>query len=427
MAEPGLFHGGTAMPNHVNHVNHESSTDSNTNAATMGMSMMIYLGMRRCMDLYIPNAVTQILQTRQTLISGADRPNAACLAVCQTVQTDYTGLYERPLAHCLPIHPIALKILIMAPSVAIAGAAGHLGQYITAAFLSPPFQDAFSRIILLSRQEHGASSPLAQYKSHEKVVFRQYDENNPGSALDGVQVLVNTIGASGHDFKEKLLRAIPGSDVRLYFPSEFGVDHYIHDFPHGEWDRKKKHDALAREIIPSVKICRVFCGLFLEDSIGPWFGLDTKHGKYESVGPASSPVSFTALGDVGRVVAQLASRPVDQIPETVHIGGDTKSVADIAKIMEQAGAGGIRVKEVDIQEYKSGAMNFTTSTDPAMFLRFLMGERKIQHTEEGVGNDNESVNPGEKVWKWKTVEDLAKETKGRPWSDFDWFGDCCNC
>ena len=117
------------------------------------------------------------------------------------------------------------EILIMAPSVAIAGAAGHLGQYITAAFLSPPFQNAFSRIILLSRQEQGASSPLAQYKSHEKVVFRQYDENNPSSALDGAQILVNTIGASGHDFKEKLLRALPGSSVHSPAPTYDCISH----------------------------------------------------------------------------------------------------------------------------------------------------------------------------------------------------------
>lgn len=65
--------------------------------------------MRRCMEVYIPNAVIQILQTRQTLISGADHPNAACLALWQTVQTEYTGLYQRPLAHCLAIYSIVLK------------------------------------------------------------------------------------------------------------------------------------------------------------------------------------------------------------------------------------------------------------------------------------------------------------------------------
>jgi len=304
--------------------------------------------------------------------------------------------------------------------VAIAGAAGHLGQHIAAAFLSAPFQDAFSRIILLSRSEQGSSSPLAKYKSHSKVIFRQYDEEDPQSALDGVQILVNAVGATGHDFKEKLLRALPGSGIRVYFPSEFGVDHYVHDFPHGEWDKKKKHDALAREIVPDVKVCRVFCGLFLEDSIGPWFGLNTKHGKYGSVGSSKSPVSFTALDDVGRSVAQLAAKPFDQIPEKVHIGGGTRSITEVAQIMEQAGAGKIEVSEVDLNEYKAETTKDISSTDPARFLRFLMGERKIEHTTQGLGNSNESVNPGEGVWKWKRMEELAKETGGRPWGDYEW-------
>ena len=305
-------------------------------------------------------------------------------------------------------------------TVAIAGAAGHLGQYLTAAFVSRPFQDAFSSIILLSRREQDKSSPLAQYKSHDKVIFQQYDENNMKSALEGVHILVNAVGASGHDFKEKLLRAIPASDVRVYFPSEFGVDHYVHDFPHGEWARKKKHDALARELIPHVKICRVFCGLFLEDSIGPWFGFDTRQGKYESVGSSLSPVSFTALADVGRVVAQLASKPPEPIPEHMHVAGHTVSVANIAQIMDQAGAGGTQVTEVDLGEYKSETTKCTTSTDPAAFLRFLMGEGKITHTKQGLGNSNDQVNPGEKYWTWKTMPDLARETTGKPWADYDY-------
>lgn len=305
----------------------------------------------------------------------------------------------------------------MAPSVAIAGATGHLGQHITAAFLSPTFQNMFAYVILLSREPPSDSSQLAKYKYHSKAVFRQYDENNLAGTLDSAAILVNAIGPSGHDFKEKLLRALPDSKVRVYFPSEFGVDHNVHDFPHGEWDRKKKHDALARDIASSVKLCRVFCGLFLEDSVGPWFGLDTKRGKYESVGFCHSPVSFTALDDVGRAVASLASKPIQQIPERVHVSGDTRSVAEIAKIMERAGAGSIQVREMDLFEYKAGAMRFTESTDPAMFLRFLMGEGKIKHTSKGLGSNNEGVNPGEVIWEWKRMEDLARETGGRPWSE----------
>lgn len=117
--------------------------------------------------------------------------------------------------------------------------------------------------------------------------MRHYDEDNLAEAIADVNIVVDVIGPAGHQFKEKLIRAIStSSNVQIYFPSEFGVDHYIHDFPHREWDQKKQHFQLATRVISNARICRVFCGLFLEESIGPWFGFDTREGKYESVGSA---------------------------------------------------------------------------------------------------------------------------------------------
>jgi hypothetical protein len=79
----------------------------------------------------------------------------------------------------------------------------------------------------------------------------------------------SSIGSQGHAFKEALLQALPETDICLYIPSEFGVDHTIHDFLHPEWDAKKHHFAIAQEVLPkSTKVVRVFIGLFLEDSIG---------------------------------------------------------------------------------------------------------------------------------------------------------------
>ncbi|KAJ5156244.1 hypothetical protein N7492_009047 [Penicillium capsulatum] len=304
---------------------------------------------------------------------------------------------------------------ISKPTVAIAGATGHLGQHVASAFLSPPFRDQFSNIILLSRNK-AALDTMSTYKGN--FTARIYNENNLQDALQGVQILVNTVGPSGHTFKEKLARALPHTEVEVYFPSEFGVDHYVHDFPHLEWDQKKKHLTLA-QAASDTKICRVFCGLFLDDSIGPWFGFDTKTGIYESVGSFDSPISFTSLDDVGRTVAALAALPRERVPETVHVGGDTRSIAEIAAIMQDAGAGEIKVTDVPLVKYKSDA-TATTSWDPARYLRFLMGENKICHMAGGLGNDNELVNEMQRGWEWKTVADLARETKGQPWKDFPW-------
>ena len=43
-------------------------------------------------------------------------------------------------------------------------------------------------------------------------------------------------------------------------------------------------------------------------------------------------------------------------------------------------------------------------------FRVLMGEGKLDWSGD---NQNELVNPNESIWKWKTVEDFAKETSGK--------------
>lgn len=302
-------------------------------------------------------------------------------------------------------------------SVAIAGASGTLGKHVLSAFLQPEFHSSFSEIIVLKRPSTSNNSDV--YQAREGVTIRTYDDSNLAASLIGVDVLVSTIGSQGHKFKEKLVRAIPESNVKLYIPSEFGVDHYIHDFDHPEWDQKKHHVDIAKQILTTTRMCRIFIGLFTEESIGPWFGFHTNKAEYEVVGSADSLVTYTALADVGKAVASVARLPPENVPDSMHIAGDTISSRTLARIMEDAGSAKIKIQETDIQKFKEKA-NASKSADPSQFLRFLMGEGKINHTLSGLGNDNDLINPSETVWKWKTMTDYAKETGGRPWADSEW-------
>jgi hypothetical protein len=210
----------------------------------------------------------------------------------------------------------------------------------------------------------------------------------------------------------------------LYIPSEFGADHTIHDFPHPEWDVKKHHFAIAQEVLPkSTKVIRVFIGLFLEHSIGWWFGFDTKKGVYEAVGLAEKKVSFTSVDDVGKVLAVLAGMPVEElgkVPDQLHISGTSASMSEVAKLMMDAQnmpKNEISVKTIDAVEYRRKTIE-SAARDLAGYLRFLIGNGSIDHrskAEGGIGNDNELVNPGGTRWKWKSMADYAAETHGRPW------------
>ena len=227
------------------------------------------------------------------------------------------------------------------------------------------------------------------------------------------------LGPDGHSFEDELVRSLPRTAVKLYFPSEFGADYTIHDFLQPEWDRRRRHYDLAAETLSpgNTKICRVFVGLLLEDSVGPWFGFDTKSGRYESVGKEEAGrTSYTSKDDIGKAVAALASLPVWEVPEIVHLAGDSMTMNEVAKVMTGAGAGEIEVSSIELENYKEEALQNRKET-PEEHLRFLMGEGKLDHSHIGLGNDNDMVNPKQQRWKWKTVSDLAKDTGGRPWGD----------
>lgn len=49
-----------------------------------------------------------------------------------------------------------------------------------------------------------------------------------------------------------------------------------------------------------------------------------------------------------------------------------------------------------------------------------MGEGKIDHSAERMGNQNHLVQVAGGGWTWRSMAQLAKETKGRPWADAEW-------
>lgn len=215
--------------------------------------------------------------------------------------------------------------------------------------------------------------------------------------------------------KDKIVENIPSS-AKLYFPSEFGVDHTLPGYTHAEWVYKKDHAKQAEQRYPNLRVCRIYCGFFLETTVGPWFGFNTKEGHYEGVGSVDQPVSVTAFDDVARSVAELSSGDISKVPSTVRLSGDRASMNEVAEIMKAHGAGDIRTSVIDLEPYKQKAIS--EHLTPDKFLRFAMGEGKINFGPGGLGNDNELVNPEETRWKWKKFKDIAAEHQGVPFKDF---------
>lgn len=93
---------------------------------------------------------------------------------------------------------------------------------------------------------------------------------------------------------------MPKISEKLYFPSEFGVDHTLHDFNITAWDGKKKHYELTKKAVQGtdVQVCRLFVGLFLHNDIAPWYGFHTSKDVYQAAGSVDQNVSYTDISDV---------------------------------------------------------------------------------------------------------------------------------
>lgn len=104
-----------------------------------------------------------------------------------------------------------------------------------------------------------------------------------------------------------------------------------------------------------MQTCQVFPGLILEDTIGPWCGFYPDEGRYVAVGSADVGVTFTAFGDIARAVIKAASLG-KSAPKQLHLGGDTKSMNEIAAIMRRVGGRDIEVAVEELEKYKAATL-----------------------------------------------------------------------
>ncbi|CZR65133.1 uncharacterized protein PAC_15033 [Phialocephala subalpina] len=234
--------------------------------------------------------------------------------------------------------------------VEVAGASGRLGIHVVNTFQSPTFKPSFGEVVALVR-DTTPQDIIETWKS-QGVTVRSYTEENMAESLQGVDTLINILSSKSHHFKNAIAKALPSSGVTLYFLSEFGVDH-----------------SEVKRIAPNIKVSRVYVGLFTEDSIGPWFGFNTKEKRFECVGSPDVKISFTTREDSGKVMTALAALSPKLVPEETHI--------------------------LDMTEFKDKLMKKPAATS-GPYLGFIMKEDKLNHSKVGLRCDDELVNPGER-------------------------------
>ncbi|KAF9572469.1 hypothetical protein EC968_009855 [Mortierella alpina] len=267
----------------------------------------------------------------------------------------------------------------MSPSlnIAVAGATGALGVPVTNALL-----DAGYKVKVLTRGST-SNDTLAAYQSKgAHIVFDAYTGKNLHDALQGVDILLSTVG-TGADFYEgqvALIDAAKAAGVKRFVPSEFGLDpikyvkqNDLHLFLTG---KAKLRDYIEKS---GLEYTFIFNGLFAEYL--PTFGFNLKNKTATIHAPSTTPVSVTSLADIGRFTALALSSPHSR-NATLRVVGHTATLQEYLQLFEKAtGSKWQLVEDLDVRA------RIAKSADPAsqLFPDFVA----YAHSRSGIeANDN---------------------------------------
>ncbi|KZT64191.1 NAD(P)-binding protein [Daedalea quercina L-15889] len=313
-------------------------------------------------------------------------------------------------------------------TVALVGGTGLLGKEVANVFLTS-YKPFFSRIIVTARDTTTAGAKALAEKGAELVPISPVDPlGSLTKAFEGVDVVINLVADKPCDFKDAIAEAAIKSGAKVYFPSEFGADHRINDFPGWDdtlWLWKGQHDRKYRQLgAGKTKVIALYTGLFLEFFISPLFGF-AADAILTPVGSPDAKTALTSRTDIARALAELTllslnPETASSVPDDVRIAGSNTSWRQIIVIVQKVRdelnvepRGEIKVQGTDLNAFREKLRKEQLEKPqphPIEHIRALIGEEKLDFSSK---NDNELVNPGESIWKWKTVEDLVRERGGK--------------
>jgi replicative DNA helicase len=251
-----------------------------------------------------------------------------------------------------------------------------------------------------------------------KVV--QVDFERKDSLVNGlrnVDVVICAMGTGPGSVQSRrlLLEAMAMTGVDVYFPTEWGTNHYsprMAGLDHAVFVEKKAHWKEAG-LKPGLKRIRFHCSMIMECTFGAWDGLDCKLGVWKIPGNGETPVGMTASRDIGRFAVEaalLALSEPDRVPEALEVVGDIATLKECAEMLDAVSGKKTRLQ---CRSYQDALTKQTNSRDfLSIFpLLFQVGALSLRPEE---ANGNALLNPGESLWKIKKLKEFAEETGGIP-------------
>ncbi|KAI0690293.1 hypothetical protein C8T65DRAFT_745886 [Cerioporus squamosus] len=291
-------------------------------------------------------------------------------------------------------------------TVVILGGTGDLGLRISRIFLTE-YRKQFPVVRVTTRD---LNSPKAQELAKLGAELHKASESFD-DLLSGVDIVVNAFNTEVlEEVGKQLTAAVARANPKVYFLSEYGVDYRFNEFDgyeHPEWPRKRVITADTKAALKGTqtKLVQLVVGMFLGWLFTPGLGIDIENNVYTPLGSASNRIATTAEEDIARSIAQLAILSLDPatastVPTNLRIAGQNVNYEEIRDAVSRVkGVPKGEIKSKSLEEFVNNLKAEPDRERPRLHLG------KMDFSRE---NANELVNPGESLWKWKTVEDQLR-------------------
>lgn len=280
--------------------------------------------------------------------------------------------------------------------VALAGATGNLGPSILNALL-----DAGFTVTVLTRKGGNASKiPKNPNITIKEVDYTSVESLTP--ALQGVEVVVSTVGSEALGGQNPLIDAAVAAGVKRFIPSEFGSNlgnpntAALPVFGAKVSTAKYLEEVAAKN--PQFTYSLVYNGPFLDWGIAVGFVVNAKARSATLYNGGDRPFSATTLPTIGKAVAAIIKKQAETANRAIYIQDVTTTQKKLVEYGKEKDGKDWTTTVVDTEETRQASLKalqsgkaenlgaiFTSFIFSAIFQEGYGGEWSSQTDNELLG------------------------------------------
>ncbi|EED12198.1 conserved hypothetical protein [Talaromyces stipitatus ATCC 10500] len=256
-------------------------------------------------------------------------------------------------------------------NVAVVGASGSVGRFVVKALLEENFQ-----VTGVTRETSKATLP--EGVRHVKT---DYSAASLQEAFKGQDAVVGAIGSitpgEALTLQKPLIDAAIAAGVKVFFPSEYGIDtsdHASKDYIPFLVDKIETLDYIKTKQDKISWTAIVSGGMFDWGLDIPGFGgLNIPAGTATIFDGGNIPYEATTLAQVGRAIAKSLKKPELTKNQYVYVNSFTVTQNQVLAAIEKASGKKFKTSESTVEELFSGGAEQWKSGNPMGVLAMIAG------------------------------------------------------